>query len=84
MPRTLTDADVEAIAQRVAALLRLQTKPELRAVYTTEEFAAEVLGGKRQAVWVRRQCARRRIATVGRRPFLIPRSEAERFMTSGL
>ena len=53
----------------------------LRPVYTTERFAAEVLGGNRKAVWVRRQCASRKIATVGRRPFLIPRSEAVRFIS---
>lgn len=55
--------------------------PVLRPVYTTDQFAAEVLGGNRKAVWVRRQCAARKIATVGRRPFLIPQSEAVRFIS---
>ncbi len=51
----------------------------LRSVYSVDEFAAEVLDGKRTPAWVRQECRRRRIATVGRRPWLIKGSEAIRF-----
>jgi len=54
--------------------------PPLRNVYSVEEFAAEILCGKRGAEWVRIQCRTKRIKTVTRRPWLIPQSEAARFI----
>lgn len=56
------------------------TPQNLRPVYTVAQFAAEVLGGNRTEVWVRRKCRARRIAVVARRPYLIPQSEAVRFI----
>lgn len=55
----------------------------LRSAYSCEEFAAEVLDGKRKPAWVRKECRLRRIRTVARRPFVIPSSEAERFRNPG-
>lgn len=52
----------------------------LRPTYSVEQFAAEILGGHRSQKWVREQCRIRRIASVARRPWLIPQSEARRFM----
>jgi hypothetical protein len=51
----------------------------LRPTYTVDQFAAEALGGNRSLYWVRQQCRLGKIKTVGRRPFLIPQSEALRF-----
>lgn len=59
------------------------TTTTLRNVYSCEQFAAEVLGGLRTAKWVRGQCASRRIRVVARRPFIIPQSEAARFIAPG-
>jgi hypothetical protein len=53
----------------------------LRNVYTVEQFAAEVLQGNRHANWVRSECKAKRIKAVARRPWLIPQSEAVRFIT---
>ncbi len=52
----------------------------LRNVYSVEEFRSEVLGGHRTAQWVQQQCRKKRIRTVARRPYLIPQSEAARFI----
>lgn len=56
------------------------TPTALRPVYTARQFADEVLGGNHGPIWVRRQCKRRRISVVARRPYLIPQSEALRFI----
>lgn len=53
---------------------------ELRPVYTAPQFAEEILGGNHTARWVREQCRVFAIKSVGRKPLLIPRSEAQRFM----
>ena len=84
MARTLTDDDITAVAQRVAGLLQT-AKPskDLRSVYSAEQFAVEILGGHHTAKWVQRQCRERRIRVVGRRPYLIPQSEAVRFINPG-
>ena len=50
-----------------------------RPTYTVEQFATEALGANRDPAWVRKQCRLGKIKTVARRPYLIPRSEAERF-----
>jgi hypothetical protein len=52
-----------------------------RPAYSCEEFAAEILDGKRAAKWVRKQCRLKKIVTVGKRPWLIPNSEAQRFIS---
>lgn len=52
----------------------------LRNTYTVEQFAAEVMGGNRKPAWVRKQCRLGRVKAVARRPFLIPQSEALRFI----
>lgn len=54
--------------------------PTLRNVYTCEQFAAEVLEGNRHPNWVRTQCQRKKIKTVAKHPWLIPQSEALRFI----
>ena len=53
---------------------------KLRNVYSAEQFAAEILCGHHTAKWVQRQCKARQIRVVGRRPYLIPQSEAARFI----
>lgn len=60
--------------------------PSLRNVYTCEQFAAEILCGQHHPDWVRGQCRRGMkkrggIRTVGKRPWLIPQSEAIRFIS---
>jgi hypothetical protein len=57
-----------------------QPNPPLRNVYSVAEFAAEILCGKRTAKWVRAQCRAKKIKTVTRRPYVIPMSEAQRFI----
>jgi hypothetical protein len=57
------------------------TAPALRNVYTCEQFATEVLCGNRSTEWVQDMCKARRIKHVARRPYLIPQSEAVRFIT---
>ena len=52
----------------------------LRNVYSAEQFAGEILCGLHTTKWVQRQCKARRIRVVGRRPYLIPQSEAARFI----
>lgn len=52
----------------------------MRKVFSCEEFAAEVLEGKRTVEWVRDECRVRRIKTVRARPYLIPQSEAWKFI----
>ena len=52
----------------------------LRPVYSVSEFSAEILGGHRSEEWVRIQCKAKRIKTVTTRPYLIPQSEALRFI----
>jgi hypothetical protein len=59
--------------------MTMQPQP-LRPTYTVEQFTAEIIGGNRTQDWVRLQCRTKRIKTVSRRPFLIPRSEAARFL----
>ena len=54
--------------------------PALRNTYSVEEFRAEILGNHRTAQWVQQQCKAKRIKTVTRRPYLISRVEAERFL----
>lgn len=56
------------------------TTTQLRTVYTSEQFAAEILGGNRTPQWVQDECRAKRIKFVARRPYLIPRSEAEKFI----
>lgn len=60
------------------------TTQQLRNVYTCEEFAKEVLCEKRTANWVRNQCHAKRIKTVGGKPYMIPQSEALRFIAPEL
>lgn len=52
----------------------------LRNVYTVEQFATEVLGGSRLPAWVRKQCRLKEIEVVASRPYLIPQSEAVKFI----
>lgn len=52
----------------------------LRNVYSVAEFASEILCGKRTREWVQDQCRAKRIKTVARKPYLIPQSEAVRFI----
>jgi|GEM_PF-2195873 len=52
----------------------------LRNVYSVAEFAAEILCGKRTEEWVQDQCRTKKIKTVARKPYLIPQSEAARFI----
>lgn len=52
-----------------------------RNVYTTEQFRTEILCGNRSLEWVQDECKARRIKTVARKPFLIPQSEAIRFVS---
>ena len=52
----------------------------IRNVYSVAEFAAEILCGKRTVEWVQDQCRAKKIKTVAKRPYLIPRIEAERFI----
>ena len=51
-----------------------------RPSYSCDEFALEILDGKRSPKWVRKQCRLRKIITVAKRPYLIPHSEAARFL----
>ncbi len=53
----------------------------LRTVYSAEQFATEILQGHRTARWVADECRYKRIKTVGARPWMIPRSEALRFIS---
>lgn len=53
---------------------------ELRNVYSVAQFAAEILEGHRSAEWVQDQCRAKKIKTVTKRPYLIPQSEALRFI----
>jgi len=62
---------------------QIQPSQPLRNVYTCEEFAAEILCRNHTAQWVRIQCRAKRIKTVARRPWLIPQSEAARFINPG-
>ena len=57
----------------------MSTATQLRPVYSAAEFAAEILDGKRSVEWVQDECRAKRIKAVGRRPWLIPQSEAIRF-----
>lgn len=59
----------------------MTTATPLRTVYTVDEFAAEVLGGNRHPNWVRDQIKARKIRVVASRPYLIPQSEALRFIS---
>ena len=59
---------------------QIQPTQPLRNVYTCEEFRTEILCGKRTAEWVQDQCRAKRIKTVARKPYLIPQSEAARFI----
>lgn len=52
----------------------------LRNVYTPEQFASEILCGNRKADWVRDQCKAKKIKAIARHPWLIPQSEAIRFI----
>lgn len=60
----------------------MTSTPPLRNVYTAQQFATEVLCGNRSTEWVQDQCAKRNggIRWVARKPYLIPRTEAERFL----
>lgn len=53
---------------------------QLRNVYTAEQFAAEILCGNRSVEWVQDQCRAKRIKWVARKPYMIPQSEALRFI----
>lgn len=53
----------------------------LRNTYSVEQFAAEILSGNRLPAWVRKQCRLGRIKSVARHPYLIPQSEAVRFIS---
>ena len=59
---------------------QIQTAQPFRNVYTVAQFAAEILCGNRTEEWVQDQCRAKRIKTVARRPYLIPQSEAVRFV----
>ena len=52
----------------------------LRNAYSTDEFSAEILNGKRKPEWVRKQCRLGKIKVTAKRPFLIPQSEAVKFI----
>lgn len=54
--------------------------PQLRPVYTVQQFAAEILGGHRHPNWVRDQIKARKLKAVTTRPYLIPAGEALRFL----
>jgi hypothetical protein len=56
------------------------TAPALRPCYTAEQFAAEILCGNLSAEWVRDQIAARKIKALTKRPILISRGEAMRFL----
>lgn len=56
------------------------TLPQLRTVYTVEQFAAEILSGARKPEWVRDQIRARKLKAVTARPYLIPAGEALRFL----
>lgn len=77
---TLSEADVERVADRVVAKLRAeQTEsavvPEL---LTCEQFGKRI---GRSTEWVQDRCRIRRIKTVaGRRPYRIPASELARML----
>jgi hypothetical protein len=53
----------------------------LKNVYTTEEFLKEILNNRRAPNWIRRQCRINKIKTVAKHPYLIPQSEALRFIS---
>lgn len=57
------------------------TETALRNVYTAEQFATEILCGNRSVEWVQDMCRAKRIKTVARKPYLIPQSEAIRFIS---
>jgi len=55
----------------------------LRPVYSAKQFAEEVLQGNRCARWVQDQCRfgyNKKVKTAPGSPYMIPRSEAERFI----
>jgi hypothetical protein len=56
---------------------------ELKNVYTVEEFTKEILRDKRHPNWVRKRCKAKVIKTVASAPYLIPMSEALRFINGG-
>lgn len=58
------------------------TALQLRNVYTCEQFAAEVLCGNRHPNWVRDQIKKRKIKAMGGKPYMIPMSEALRFINA--
>ena len=53
----------------------------LKNVYTPKEFGLEVLHGHRSYDWIIEQCKKKKIKTVTTRPYLIPQSEALRFIS---
>jgi hypothetical protein len=94
MARTISDEDVEAIARKVIEMLAAgvakpaptaaaSTAATLRNVYSVEQFRVEVLGGHRSPKWVRLQIRTKKIRVVASRPYLIPQSEAVRFLNAG-
>jgi hypothetical protein len=56
------------------------TETPLRRVYTVEQFVDEILCGNRSKWWVQDECRAKRIKWVARKPYLIPQSEALRFI----
>lgn len=61
----------------------METTTAIRNIYTAEQFAAEILCGNRSTEWVQDECRAKRIKAVARRPYLIPQSEALRFINGG-
>ncbi len=59
---------------------QIQPARSFRNVYTVAQFATEILCGNRTEEWVQDQCRAKKIKTVTKRPYLIPQSEAARFI----
>ena len=57
-----------------------ETMQRFRTVYTCDEFRTEILRDKLSVEWVQDECRAKRIKTVAARPYLIPQSEAIRFV----
>lgn len=55
----------------------------LRNVYTCEQFATEILCGNRHPNWVRNQIKAKKLKAVSAKPYLLPQSEALRFINGG-
>jgi hypothetical protein len=80
--QSLTTAIERLIASRITPPVSPPSPAiaNLRNVYTVQQFVTEILCGKHSPKWVRRMCRARRIKFVATRPWLIPMSEAIRFI----